>query len=95
MRTIQTVAALVMLTGAVLTGCAPTTPQWDQRFGEAERMMMARQVLNPDAGMRELPTTMDGPASREGVIRYRNTFKEPPPPQNVFNIGVGSGGAGR
>ncbi len=91
MKTNETVAALVMLTGAVLAGCAPTTPEWDRHFGEAERMMMAQQVLNPDAGMKDLPTTMDGPASRESVVRYRSTFKEPPAPQNVFNIGVGSG----
>ncbi len=92
MRTNENIAALLMLTGAALGGCAPTTPNWDQRFGEAQRMMMAQQVLNPDAGMRDLPASMDGSASRESVIRYRSTFKEPPAPQNVFNIGVGSGG---
>lgn len=58
-------------------------------------MMMAQQVLNPDAGTKTLPDAMDGAASRETVIRYRSTFKEPPPPQNVFTIGVGSGGSSR
>lgn len=89
MKTTQTIAALMMLSGAVLTGCAPTTPNWDQHFGEAQRMMMAQQVLNPDAGMKSLPDSMDGGASRESVVRYRSTFKEPPAPQNAFTIGVG------
>ena len=92
MKTIPTAVALAVLGSAALTGCAPTTPVWDSHFGEAQRMMMAQQVLNPDAGMKELPNSMDGGASRETVIRYRSTFKEPPPPQNVFTIGVGSGG---
>jgi hypothetical protein len=95
MKSIQTMAALIMLSGAVLTGCAPTTPNWDQHFGEAQRMMMAQQVLNPDAGMKNLPDSMDGSASRESVVRYRSTFKEPPPPQNVFTIGVGGAGGSR
>ncbi len=89
MKTLPIVAALTLLGGAVLSGCAPTTPHWDQRFSEAQRMMMAQQVINPDAGTKELPPSMDGPASRESVIRYRGTFREPPAPQNVFNIGVG------
>jgi hypothetical protein len=95
MKSIQTMAALIMLSGAVLTGCAPTTPNWDQHFGEAQRMMMAQQVLNPDAGMKNPPDSMDGSASRESVVRYRSTFKEPPPPQNVFTIGVGGAGGSR
>lgn len=92
MRIIPLLAMLALPISAVLSGCAPTTPRWDQNFGEAQRMMMAQQVINPDAGMKELPSVMDGGASRESVIRYRSTFKEPPAPQNVFNIGVGSGG---
>lgn len=83
----------LLLTSAVaaLAGCAPTTPQYDSRFGQSVRMSMAQQVLNPDAASKDVPESKDGPAARETVVRYRNTFKEPPPPQNVFNIGVGSG----
>lgn len=82
---------LLTSTTLVLAGCAPTTPQYDSRFGQSVRMTMAQQVLNPDAGSKDVPESKDGPAARETVVRYRNTFKEPPPPQNVFNIGVGSG----
>ena len=95
MKLIQSAFALSVLSCAALTGCVQTTPEWDKHFGEAERMMMAQQVLNPDAGMKDIPDSLDGNASRESVIRYRSTFKEPPPPQNVFNIGVGSGSSGR
>ncbi len=95
MKTIPTAVALAVLGSATLTGCVQTTPVWDSRFGEAQRMMMAQQVLNPDAGMKEVPNSLDGGAARETVVRYRNTFKEPPPPQNVFNIGVGTSGSGR
>ena len=94
MKTIPTAITLAVMGCAALGGCVQTTPEWDRHFGEAERMMMAQQVLNPDAGMKELPPAMDGSASRESVVRYRSTFKEPPAPQNVFNIGVGSGGSG-
>ncbi len=92
MTKLKSIAVLPALAVTLLTGCAPTTPHWDQRFGESQRMMMAQQVMNPDAGLKELPPWMDGPASRESVLRYRSTFREPSPPQNVFNIGVGSGG---
>ncbi len=95
MKPIQTAVALAVMSSAALTGCVQTTPEWDSHFGEAQRMMMAQQVMNPDAGLKEVPNSMDGGASRESVIRYRNTFKEPPPPQNVFNIGVGTGNSGR
>lgn len=91
MKPIHTAVAVAVMSSAALSGCVQTTPEWDSHFGEAERMMMAKQVLNPDAGMASLPDSMDGSASRESVVRYRNTFKEPPPPQNVFTIGVGGG----
>lgn len=80
-------------TVAMQAGCAPTTPQYDSRFGQSVRMTMAQQTLNPDAASKNVPESMDGPAARESAVRYRNAFKEPPPPQNVFNIGVGSGQA--
>lgn len=94
MKPIQTAATQAMFVAIALSGCVQTTPQWDQHFGEAQRMMMAQQVLNPDAGMKDVPEAMDGAASRETVVRYRSTFKEPPAPQNVFTIGVGGSGGG-
>lgn len=93
----STLVPLIASTAVMmLSGCAPTAPQYDSRFGQSLRLTMAQQVLNPDAAEKEVPEAMDGPAAKETVIRYRNSFKEPPPPQNVFNIGVGSSsGQGR
>lgn len=87
-------AALVLSSSVAIAGCVQTSPDWDQHFGEAQRMTMAQQVINPDAGMKDMPQTVDGSASRESIVRYRQTFKEPPAPQNVFTIGVGSGSSG-
>ncbi len=84
-----------LLVFAAISACAPTTPKWDSTFSEATRTLLAQQVLNPSAGSTEIPESMDGQAARESVVRYRTSFKEPPPPQNVFNIGVGGGTSGR
>jgi hypothetical protein len=75
-------------------GCAQTAPQWDAQFGQSVNMNMALQTLNPGAAKLQTPEAADGQAVREGVIHYRQTFKEPPPPQNVFNIGVGGSSSG-
>lgn len=83
----------LLLTIFGLSACAPTTPRMDSRFGESVRLTVAQQVLNPDAAMQAGPEMMDGPATRESILLYRNNFKEPPAPQNVFNIGVGAGGS--
>lgn len=87
-------AAVVTATGAVLLlgACAPTSPRVDSRFGESTRMLVAQQTLNPDAGNRQVPESMDASAARESLERYRTSFREPQAPQNVFNIGLGSGG---
>lgn len=75
---------------SVLSACAPTSPRLDSRFGDSARMAIAQQTLNPVAAADSVPEVMDGAAARETVVRYRSTFKEPPPPQNVFNIGMGN-----
>ncbi len=72
-----------------LAACVQTTTHWDRQFGESARMAAARQTLNPDAGQKDIPESMDGQASREAVGRYRNGFKEPPQNNNSFVIGVG------
>ncbi len=72
-----------------LAACVQTTSRWDTQFGESARLAAARQTLNPEAGQKELPESMDGQASREAVGRYRNSFKEPPQNNNSFVIGVG------
>lgn len=76
----------------VLAGCATRTPYYDQKFGEAETMAKAHQIINPDASLNRNPVNgMDGKAAAAAIDRYHKSFENPPPPVNVFTIGVGSG----
>ena len=80
---------LLLLVLAFLGGCATsTTPDYDQRFGEAVRQARLRMTIMPNAGSNPDPIAgMDGPASRETILRYQDSFKAPPPVVNVINIG--------
>ncbi len=70
-----------------------TSPRLDARFGDAVNVAKAQQTLNPDASRnRNVVAGMDGKAAQETMVRYRDSFKNPPPPANVFTIGVGTGG---
>ena len=82
---------LIFLMGlASCTGaCVPLTPEWESRFGDSVRKIAALQTLNPDAGATPVSESMDGPASREAIGRYRSSFKEPQNNANSFTIGVG------
>lgn len=77
------------LAGAVLlSGCVATTPDWDQHFGEANRVAWAQQVLHPDAGQNRDPVAgLDGAAAAAVRERYLKSYTEPPPPAS-FTIGV-------
>lgn len=78
---------------ASLAGCASTTPNLDQHFGEAARSTLSAQVVNPKASANTAPVNgIGGEAAAAAVDRYNRSFKQPPPPVNVFSIGVGSGG---
>jgi hypothetical protein len=78
------IAMLLALTG----GCASVTPNYDARFGDAVRQAKLNMTINPDAGKNpDQVAGVDGKAARETIIRYQNTFKEPPPVVNVINIG--------
>ena len=69
--------------------CIATSPRLDARFGDSVNVAKAQQTLNPDASRnRNVVAGMDGKAAQETVVRYRESFKSPPPPANVFTIGV-------
>lgn len=86
--------AITMLLG-LTGGCATVTPNYDARFGDAVRQAKLNMTINPDAGKNpDQVAGVDGKAARETIIRYQNTFKEPPPVVNVINIG-GSIGSSR
>ena len=72
----------------LLAGCSTATPHYDARFGEAVRTATQSMIINPDAGNNPDPVAgMDGNAAREGVARYQDSFKAPPPAVSVINIG--------
>ncbi|KWT93433.1 MULTISPECIES: hypothetical protein [unclassified Variovorax] len=91
----QTLAILF----AVLTaGCQTVTPNYDARFGDAVRDAKRKMTINPDAGKKpDTALGLDGRAAHDTVIRYHDSFKEPPPAVNVINIGgaIGSQSGGR
>lgn len=89
----QRLFAIAALAG-LLAGCSSTTtPNYDKRFGEAVRDAKKKMTVNPDAGKNpDAVTGMDGRASRETMVRYKDSFKAPPPAVNVINIGGALGG---
>jgi hypothetical protein len=91
MRTLALPIAAVLL-----AACANSpTPNYDAKFGDAVRNARQAMTLNPNAGASGNPVAgMDGKAAAEAVGRYHDSFKTPPPPVNVINIGgaIGQGG---
>lgn len=87
------IAPLLLI--GLLHGCASVTPNYDAKFGDAVREARSNQVINPRAASTadEVPG-IDGKASRETILLYQGTFKEPPPVVNVISVGGGIGGPG-
>lgn len=85
--------AAIALLFTLLTGCSSVTPNYDAKFGEAVREAKLKMTINPDAGKNpDMATGMDGKSARETIILYQDTYKAPPPPVNVINIGGNIGG---
>jgi hypothetical protein len=78
-------------------GCAQTvTPHYDMRFGDAVREANLAMTIDPEAGHRgDEVRGIDGRAAQEGITRYHDSFKQPPPVTNVINIGGGLAGGGK
>ena len=91
-------AVILMLQACATTcptfdACIATSPRLDARFGDSVNIAKAQQTLNPDASKnRNVVAGIDGKSAQETILRYRESFKSPPPPSNVFTIGVSSGG---
>jgi hypothetical protein len=81
----------IALAAVLLAACSTTTtPDYDQRFGDAVRQARMRQTLNPTASANPDPVMgLDGKAAQEGIHLYHDSFKVPPPVVNVINIGGG------
>ncbi|MFZ4877002.1 hypothetical protein ACL9RI_18155 [Janthinobacterium sp. Mn2066] len=76
---ISHVSCLRCLLALQLTACAhQSTPQLERRFGDAVRLAMAQQVLDPAAARNQTPANgLDGPSARAVMDRYRASFAEP------------------
>lgn len=73
-----------------MSGCAPARYASDDSFGDAVRTAQAQQTVNPDAPRNAAaPIGLNGAAAKATVDRYQKSFETPPPPVNVFTIGVG------
>ena len=91
-------ATLAGIAGSLLLcGCVATTsPYLDSRFGAAVERNSSLQTRDPEAGANHLsPEGMDGIAAKNAVDRYHNSFRQPPPQQNILSIGIGTGGSAR
>ncbi len=84
-------AGVAAAVGLLLSGCASTTPNYDERFGEAVRHNRQAQVIHPappqDGAAAE---GLDAQTARAAVQRYRDSFRAPPPVVNVINLGSGT-----
>lgn len=86
---------LMMLSPLAVAACS-TSPAFDRSFGESARLATFQQTRDPSATERNGDRPVDGIEARAAsktMDRYYKSFAEPPPPVNVFNIGLGSEGA--
>lgn len=84
----RSLAALTI--AGLLSACAASTPQFDQRFGATVRDAMASQVAHPDAVANADPAAgMDGRSAVLAFEHYQKSFAAPAPQSAVFMIGGG------
>ncbi len=82
------IATSLVAAATAIAGCASSTPNYDQRFGDAVRQSRQSMAINPTPAPQ--PAAMDGKAAKEAIGRYQDSFKTPPPAINVINLS-GSG----
>nr|WP_281722354.1 tRNA dimethylallyltransferase [Nitrosomonas nitrosa] len=83
----------LLLSFAILASCAPITPRWDARFGDAVGIARAQQTINPEASLNTEPVKgIDGQAGDAIFDNFRDSFRNPQPPmRGVLNLGTGGG----
>lgn len=77
--------------GAVVAGCAPTTPNLEAQLGDAVNRAKAQQTLNPDAPRNTDPVAgIDGQAANAIVDRYHKAYETPAeaPSGSIGSIGA-------
>jgi len=94
MKPIQPKVLVGTLFIAALCACASPTPQLDRKFGQAVNTAKAQQTINPDAANdRDAVDGIDGPAAKESIDRYQNSFRTPVPVADINASGSSAGGA--
>lgn len=95
---IQQIALRLLLIAsacAMLNGCLSSTPTWDKTFGNAVKEITTAQTLNPNASANTDPVAgIDGTAATATQQNYAKSYMSPPPPVNMFTIGVSGGSSG-
>lgn len=95
MDTTKRLVWAIGLASVLVAGCAENRYREEENFGDAVRAAKARQIVNPDAGRSApAPDGIDGTAAKATMDRYQKSFESPPPPANVFTIGVGGQSGG-
>jgi hypothetical protein len=85
--TLKRWATLALLAGGA-QGCVATTPDWDNRFGNATRTNLAVQTIDPAASTNRNPALgLDGPAARAAIDNYQRAFARPETGQPAALIG--------
>jgi type IV pilus biogenesis protein CpaD/CtpE len=81
-RPTRRLAALALvLAGGCLQGCSSPTPQWDTRFGDANRANLAAQVIDPAPANGANPAAgIDGRAARAAYEAYQRSYAHPTQP---------------
>ena len=75
-------AAVLAVASVGLSGCLSTTPQWDEKFGDAIDRVRTAQILHPvPDGADAQPPTLDGAAAVSAQGQYQQSFANPPEPK--------------
>lgn len=86
-------SCVVLLCALGTAACAPLSPNLDSHFGEAVTVLRAQQTINPQASSNPEFGQQDARIAHEAVNAYVRGYRAPTPTQNVFNVGLGSGGS--
>jgi len=75
-----------------LSACTTPAPVSDATFGQAVTAAKSAQTIDPQAGAKKADAAgMDGAGAHEGVQRYRDSFKAPPPTFIIINAAPAGG----
>ena len=74
-----------------MSGCAEQPTAVDRNFGQSTRRIQVEQSVHPhDTPPAYPPLMADAVSGKAAIERYYKSYETPPPPGNIFNIGVGT-----